>query len=99
MTTKPHQVLLTDAEWDTLYANYPRGIPVVHPYLQEFAQLVNLGPESIVEGTQQYREIAWECRCWMCEHMLSLPVITGYHLYVVAINRVCAGGNPHYQLN
>lgn len=98
-TMKAHQVLLTDAEWDAVYAVYPRGIPIVHPILKEFAGLVSLGPASINEGTNQYRTIAEECGCWMCSHMLSLPVITGFHLYLFNLNRVCAGGHPGNQMN
>lgn len=98
MTTKAHHVLLTDSEWEQVWEVYPRGVPVVHQYLKDFAQLAST-PESIVEGTNTYRELAWECRCWMCEHMLAQPVITGYHLYVVSLNRICAGGNPRVQLN
>lgn len=94
-----HRILLTDEEWDAVYEVYPRGIPIVHPFLKEFAGLVSLGPQSIIEGTNQYRQIAQDCRCWLCEHMLSLPMITGFHLYLVQLNRVCAGGNPRHQLN
>lgn len=94
-----HRVLLTDKEWDAVYEVYPRGIPVVHPLLKEFADLVGLGPQSIVEGTNAYRHAAQGCGCWMCEYMLSLPVITGFHLYLFNINRVCAGGHPGNQMN
>lgn len=96
---KAHQVLLTDEEWERIYEAYPQAIPTVHATLKEFAGLVSLGPQSIAEGTEQYRAIAEECRCWMCEHMLSLPVITGFHLYVFYLNRVCAGGHPGNQMN
>lgn len=96
---KAHQILLTDKEWETIYELYPRDIPVVHPILEEFARLVQLGPRSILEGTNEYRKIALECQCWLCVHMLSLPMITGFHLYITQLNRVCAGGNPRFQLN
>lgn len=98
MTIKAHQVLLTDSEWEEVYKVYPKGIPVIHPALLSFAAM-SKEPESIIEGTSVYREMAWECRCWMCEHMLSQPVITGYHLYVVMLNRITSGGNPRHQLN
>lgn len=96
---KAHQVLLTDDEWNAVYEVYPRDVPVIHPLLQEFAQLIAMSPQSIVEGTNQYRQIAEQCRCWFCEHMLSLPMITGFHLYITQLNRICAGGNPRCQLN
>lgn len=95
---KAHQVLLTDAEWETLYAVYPKGVPVMHPALAEFARL-SKDPQELIEGTQVYREQAWKCRCWMCDHMLSLPVITGLHLYIALLNQITAGGNPRFQLN